>query len=577
MATTDKYDRQLRLWGANGQLALSSCHILLINATAVGTETLKNLVLPGIGSFHIVDDEIIQPYSNFGTHPRPFSNFFAVPDPNKPIPRAEIGCKLLLELNSDVKGSSEHVTSLQDIDYDSLLEKQLYAGNSDSKRPILVIASELSLRPLLNLAKSCWSKKVNLISVKSYGLIGTIRIQTCSHEVIEAKPDNEIPDLRLANFDPLFQELQNIVNNIDLASLDDMSHKHIPYVIILCKALEKWRLSKSPDTVRFPKTLQQKNEFKALIKSMARNFSDEENFIEAHKDAYLAYTKQEISFETMQVINESDNVDIKDLSSLTIMLQALKLFLKENNNEPPLNGSIPDMTSTTASYIALQKAYQSKANKDMILMRKNVDTLCSNLSYDKIISDEELTIFCKNIFNIEVLQTRSLADEIQCLMAATMEVTNETIFNTSHFSDEEINEDLKMTLMESCSVDMPLLWFIAIRACEIFECQHGMYPGRDPRKLALDSDVDAIHTFMKKIVQVMGLSDCQLIKDHIVEKKDIAKEVVRYFNAEVHNIGSIIGGVASQEAVKLITKQYIPMNNTFVFNGITATADTYQI
>lgn len=44
-----KYDRQLRLWAANGQAALESANILLLNSGpgAVGAETLKNLVLPG--------------------------------------------------------------------------------------------------------------------------------------------------------------------------------------------------------------------------------------------------------------------------------------------------------------------------------------------------------------------------------------------------------------------------------------------------------------------------------------------------------------------------------------------------
>lgn len=43
MATNDKYDRQLRLWGAAGQRALGETTIVLVNATASGTETLKNL------------------------------------------------------------------------------------------------------------------------------------------------------------------------------------------------------------------------------------------------------------------------------------------------------------------------------------------------------------------------------------------------------------------------------------------------------------------------------------------------------------------------------------------------------
>lgn len=49
-----KYDRQLRLWAANGQAALEEAHILLINSGSgtVGVEALKNLVLPGMRFVH---------------------------------------------------------------------------------------------------------------------------------------------------------------------------------------------------------------------------------------------------------------------------------------------------------------------------------------------------------------------------------------------------------------------------------------------------------------------------------------------------------------------------------------------
>lgn len=45
-----KYDRQLRLWAANGQAALEDARILLVNSGSgvVGIEVLKNLVLPGV-------------------------------------------------------------------------------------------------------------------------------------------------------------------------------------------------------------------------------------------------------------------------------------------------------------------------------------------------------------------------------------------------------------------------------------------------------------------------------------------------------------------------------------------------
>jgi hypothetical protein len=46
MASTNKYDRQLRLWGRNGQKALVESKLLLLGASCTGSETLKNLVLP---------------------------------------------------------------------------------------------------------------------------------------------------------------------------------------------------------------------------------------------------------------------------------------------------------------------------------------------------------------------------------------------------------------------------------------------------------------------------------------------------------------------------------------------------
>lgn len=56
MSTTDKYDRQIRMWGPHGQKKLNKSKIVCLGLSTAGTETLKNLVLPGIGSITIVSD-----------------------------------------------------------------------------------------------------------------------------------------------------------------------------------------------------------------------------------------------------------------------------------------------------------------------------------------------------------------------------------------------------------------------------------------------------------------------------------------------------------------------------------------
>ena len=47
-AKQKRYDRQLRLWGEHGQEAMEECSVCLLNASACGSEALKNLVLPGV-------------------------------------------------------------------------------------------------------------------------------------------------------------------------------------------------------------------------------------------------------------------------------------------------------------------------------------------------------------------------------------------------------------------------------------------------------------------------------------------------------------------------------------------------
>ena len=101
-AKEKKYDRQLRLWAAAGQQALEEAHVLLLNegAGTVGVEMLKNLVLPGIGKFTIVDANVVKE-EDLGV------NFF-LEESSLGKSRAKECCRLLKELNPDVQGHGIH-------------------------------------------------------------------------------------------------------------------------------------------------------------------------------------------------------------------------------------------------------------------------------------------------------------------------------------------------------------------------------------------------------------------------------------------------------------------------------------
>ena len=100
-----KYDRQLRLWAASGQQALENAKILLLNSGpgVVGVETLKNLILPGVGSFTIVDEALVEE-EDLGV------NFFLTEE-SLGKSRAEECSNLLRELNPEVEGNGIRTVS----------------------------------------------------------------------------------------------------------------------------------------------------------------------------------------------------------------------------------------------------------------------------------------------------------------------------------------------------------------------------------------------------------------------------------------------------------------------------------
>ena len=162
MATDNKYDRQLRLWGANGQAALMGAHVLLLGAGPTGSETLKNLVLPGVGQVTVVDGEDV-------TAADLANNFFVEPAALG-RKRADVVVELLCEMNPDVKGTARCVDPAA-----LVASEPAYftgGGGAGAPRPFsLVVASanQLAPAPLAALGQLCWAAGVPLMVVRAYG------------------------------------------------------------------------------------------------------------------------------------------------------------------------------------------------------------------------------------------------------------------------------------------------------------------------------------------------------------------------------------------------------------------------
>lgn len=68
-------------------------------------------------------------------------------------------------------------------------------------------------------------------------MIGYLRLQIRDLEVIESKLNIDKLDLRITQ---PFEELMEILTNFDMQNLDSKDFSHVPFIIILGKALQSW-------------------------------------------------------------------------------------------------------------------------------------------------------------------------------------------------------------------------------------------------------------------------------------------------------------------------------------------------
>jgi len=55
------------------------------------------------------------------------------------------------------------------------------------------------------------------------------------------------------------------------------------------------------------------------------------------------------------------------------------------------------------------------------------------------------------------------------------------------------------------------------------------------------------------------------------------KELLRYGRTKLHCVSSFLGGVAAQEACKLVMSQYLPLCHTFVYDGVHGSGQVFNL
>ncbi|KAG8387042.1 hypothetical protein BUALT_Bualt03G0211900 [Buddleja alternifolia] len=501
-----KYDRQLRIWGEQGQTALEKSSICLLNCGPTGSETLKNLVLGGVGSITVVDGSKVE----FGD----LGNNFMVDESSVGESKAKTVCAFLQELNDAAK--AKFIEEYPEVLIDS--------NPSFFSQFTLVIATQLVEDSMVKLDRICRAANVMLIFARSYGLTGFVRISVKEHAVIESKPDHFLDDLRLNNPWP---ELKSFAESIDWDTSDPVIHKHTPYVVILIKMVEEWAKTHNGN---LPSTREEKKDFKDLIKAKMIA-SDEDNYKEAIEASFKVFAPQGISSDLKQIINDSCAEVNSNSSDFWVLVAALKEFIgNEGGGEAPLEGSIPDMTSSTELYVNLQKIYQAKAEADCHEMEQLVRKILKDIGRDPdSISKATIKSFCKNARKLKVCRYRLIEDEYNSPVQQELQ---------KYLTDEDYS--------------IAVGFYILLRAVDRFAANYNSFPGQFDGEM--DEEISRLKTTAVTLLSDLGCNGSTLTEDLI-------NEMCRYGAAELHAVAAFIGGIASQEVIKVDRAYYIRWNS----------------
>ena len=597
-----KYDRQVRVWGAEGQGRLGGARVAVLGLGPAGSEAAKNLALGGVGHITLVDGQACSE-EDVG------NNFFCDRE-GLGRPRAEVCCRLLRELNPEV--GMAYVES--DPTAPELVKGRFLQGLA------LIVAAGLPRPALAVLDAACRENGVALVAVQSLGLAGTVRLSLREHCVWDSKPDTPAPDLRLDRPWPA------LAAHCAAAALpgDPEALRALPWAALVIRAAATWR---DAHEGRAPGRTDA-GAFRARLLTLAGGSGEEtaegpgsdaaaaaalaeepENLREARAHCHRVWAPLPACPTELAAVLADGQVDsvleggfragpesppgpesagsgatststvgeASEPPSATasggvtagaatgnadfwVLAAALRLF-REREGELPLNGSLPDMASTSDQYVALQRVYAAKAAADA----KAVGALVSELLERQGRAPDEIapaTIaqFCRDCRGLQVVRYppfRTPADAA----------------GDSPADAEAENVEALRQLLRDEETRAAASVYAALQASDAFIRHHSRHPGcfqGGPETSGGDVGAADLERDTALLKQLAG-SDADGLQD------DYVREAVRAGGTQLHTAGALLGGIAAQEAIKLLTRTFVPQRGTLVWDGIACATHLLQL
>lgn len=415
----------------------------------------------------------------------------------------------------------------------------------------MIVSGPIKRSSLDTITASARELGIPVIYTRSVGFYSVFSLQLpAEFPIVETHPDPEsTQDLRLVNPWPELKEAAARISNLD--TLDDHEHGHVPYVLLLLHYLEKW---KAEHNGKPPENYKEKSAFRDMVRAGARTNNPEggeENFDEAAAAVLKSINPWSLRSNIREIFEMEQCKNLKsDSDNFWIIASAISAFYTKHG-VLPLPGSLPDMKAKPSDYVALQNIYKKKARQDMEEVLETVRATEARLGRQTPITEKEVETFCKNASHVKVIRGRDIPridkDSTQTLKAVRNALGN----------PESV---------------MPI--YIAFEALDIIV--DGIQNGQLPQG-SLDDDATWTTT-IDRLLNIIAEGDDTVINDEVRERvTKVTQELRRTEGGELHNISALTGGLVSQEVLKVLTRQYVSLDNTCVFDGVGSRSEMFRL
>jgi amyloid beta precursor protein binding protein 1 len=224
------------------------------------------------------------------------------------------------------------------------------------------------------------------------------------------------------------------------------------------------------------------------------------------------------------------------------------------------------MISDTETYITLKRMYEKKGQEDRKIAKEIALEVVSSINWPENDLKKDKVINFFNTFETD----HNNVNYFDILCKNWPQVS---LFVYSTLKEEQVTPFPGDTSVYEEQDQRSFIWYLLVKAADIFHKKHSRYPGQCGHS-EFEKDIPLLKEclaefFTEEKNQLINF-EASLIKD------DYLYEFCRFGNSRVPPVVSIIGSIASQEVIKLITYQFKTFDNTLIFDGIHSTVSLFK-